>query len=215
MKQHFLLNEQETNRTKGMFSSTTGEVYSSNADDKTLHEAYLWPFYDAVKAGMGAIMCAMNRVNDEYSCENSDLVNRILKEELGFPGYVYADVGAQYTSEGSFNGGEDNGSEQYWSDEIITAGLANGTFSQARLDDKAIRNIIGYYHANLDNGAQPSISYPTTDRDVRGNHSKIIREVGASSISLLKNVNNALPLKSPKSLAIFGSSAGPVIGGPG
>lgn len=49
---HFLLNEQETNRK----SSGNTEAYSSNADDKTVHETYLFPFYDAVKAGMGAIM---------------------------------------------------------------------------------------------------------------------------------------------------------------
>ena len=49
---HFLLNEQETNRkTQG---STL--AYSAVADDKTLHETYLFPFYDAVKAGMSAVM---------------------------------------------------------------------------------------------------------------------------------------------------------------
>lgn len=67
------------------FSDTNSSIYSSNADDKTIHEAYLWPFYDAVKAGMGAIMCAMNRVNDVYSCENGDILNGLLKTELGFP----------------------------------------------------------------------------------------------------------------------------------
>lgn len=46
---HFLLNEQETNRMGG--------GYSSNADDKTLQEVYLWPFADAVKSGMMAVMC--------------------------------------------------------------------------------------------------------------------------------------------------------------
>ncbi|KAF1974577.1 glycoside hydrolase [Bimuria novae-zelandiae CBS 107.79] len=37
---HFLLNEQETNRTAGLGGSTT-IPYSSNADDKTVHELYL------------------------------------------------------------------------------------------------------------------------------------------------------------------------------
>lgn len=75
---HFLLYEQETDRNNG--------AYSSNADDKTLHEVYLWPFADAVKAGMMAAMCGMNRVNGTRSCEASPLLNGALKTELGFPG---------------------------------------------------------------------------------------------------------------------------------
>lgn len=55
--------------------------YSSNADDKTIHEAYLWPFYDAVKNGMGAVMCAMTEVNGSASCENGDLLMGLLKTE--------------------------------------------------------------------------------------------------------------------------------------
>lgn len=34
---HLLLNEQETNRSSGL-SSTTSDFYTSNADDKTMHE---------------------------------------------------------------------------------------------------------------------------------------------------------------------------------
>lgn len=100
---HFLLNEQETNRQdessgggggggsppSGSPSSGTSKVrrdssvapYSSNADDKTIHEAYLWPIYDGVKAGMGSIMCAMNEVNGSASCEAEDLLMGLLKTE--------------------------------------------------------------------------------------------------------------------------------------
>jgi len=38
-------------------SASTGSApYSSVADDKTLHESYLWSFYDGVKEGLGAVM---------------------------------------------------------------------------------------------------------------------------------------------------------------
>lgn len=161
-------------------------------------------------------MCAMNKVNQTQSCENSQLLNKWLKTELGFPGIVYPDVGGQVTSFGSANGGEDYGSSSYWSDTIIAEGISNGSMTQARLDDMAERNLIAYYYYDLDNGEQPSISYATTiGRDVRTNHSSIIRENGANSIALLKNVNNALPLKAPNSMALFGVSAAGAIGGPG
>lgn len=102
---HLLLNEQETNRSSGL-SATTTSVYSSNADDKTIHELYLWPFADAVRAGVGAIMCAMTKVNGTLSCQNSKLVSGLLKEELGFPGLVMPDVNSQDNSYGSANAGE-------------------------------------------------------------------------------------------------------------
>lgn len=45
------------------------ETISSNIDDKTMHELYLWPFADAVRAGVGSIMCSYNQVNNSYSCQ--------------------------------------------------------------------------------------------------------------------------------------------------
>ena len=55
-----------------------------------MHEVYLWPFQNAVKAGVGAFMCSYNRINGSYGCQNSKNLNGLLKEELGFQGYVSA-----------------------------------------------------------------------------------------------------------------------------
>ncbi|KAK5131956.1 hypothetical protein LTR08_000468 [Meristemomyces frigidus] len=205
---HFLLNEQETNRTS---------PYSSNADDKTIHELYLWPFADGTRAGMGAVMCGMTQVNGTLSCENSDLVGGLLKEQLGFPGMVLPDVNGQATSYKSANAGLDYGSSSYWTTEILEAGIANGSFTQARLDDMAVRNVIGYYFAGLDNGEQPSEADTTEYRNVRAGHAKLIRKVGADSLSLLKNNNTnggGLPLNTPMVISVFGAHAGPCIVGP-
>ncbi|ESZ91513.1 hypothetical protein SBOR_8084 [Sclerotinia borealis F-4128] len=208
---HFVLNEQETNRQA---SGSDVGPYTSNADDKTLHETYLAPFYDGVKNGMGAVMCAMTEVNGTLSCENSDLLMRLLKTELGYPGMVLPDQNGQATAFGSANGGLDYGASSFWSNATITAGLSNGTLSQARFDDMAMRNVMAYYYVNLNNGSQPSYVDSTTYRDVRANHSAIVRENGAASLVLVKNTNDALPLSKPMSMAIFGSHAGPVMAGP-
>lgn len=93
---HYIGNEQETNRNP--FGNV--EAVSDNVDDKTLHELYLWPFANAVHAGSGSIMCSYNRVNNSYSCQNSKLLNGILKTELGFEGFVVSDWGAQRTFHG-------------------------------------------------------------------------------------------------------------------
>ncbi|KUI64586.1 putative beta-glucosidase D [Cytospora mali] len=216
---HFLLNEQETNRDAGngglSSKSTLTKPYSANADDKTAHETYLFSFYDAVKNGMGGIMCAMNQVNNSYSCENQGLLLNLLKTEIGFPGLVLPDVGAQYTAYGSFNGGLDYGSSQYWSNETITEGLANGTITMDRLDDMVIRNVISYYRLNQD------VDYPSQAEtgeyitpDPRKGHAALAREFAANSLVLLKNNKNALPLSSPKKVAIFGWHAGSPTMGP-
>lgn len=54
----------------------------------------------------------------------------------------------------------------------------------------------------------------TRSRDVRANHDIIIRELGAAATVMLKNVNNTLPLKSPKSIGIFGNDASQDTEGP-
>ena len=46
-----------------------------------------WPFANAVKAGVSSVMCSYNRVNGSYGCQNSKMLNGVLKDELGFQGY--------------------------------------------------------------------------------------------------------------------------------
>lgn len=46
--------------------------------------------------------------------------------------------------------------------------------------------------------------------DVRDDHAELIRELGAAGIVLLKNTNNALPLKTPKNVGVFGNDAGDI-----
>jgi beta-glucosidase len=88
---HYIANEQETNRNP----SGNVSAVSSNVDDKTIHELYLWPFADAVHAGAGCIMCSYNRINNSYACQNSKTLNGLSETELGFEGFVVSDWDAQ------------------------------------------------------------------------------------------------------------------------
>lgn len=58
---HLVGNEQETNRNPSIISFQ--QSVSSNIDDRTMHELYLWPFQDAVKAGAASVMCSYQKVN--------------------------------------------------------------------------------------------------------------------------------------------------------
>lgn len=42
---------------------------SSNIDDRTLHELYAWPFAEAIRAGVGAVMMSYNEVR--WSCHHA------------------------------------------------------------------------------------------------------------------------------------------------
>lgn len=86
---HFIGNEQETHRefATGPDGSVVPPI-SSNIDDRTTHEVYLWPFAESVRAGVASVMCSYNRLNGTGACENDAALNAILKEELAFQGYV-------------------------------------------------------------------------------------------------------------------------------
>jgi len=64
---HFIGYEQEhfrqSTESDGYGYNITQSV-SSNIDDVTMHELYLWPFADAVRAGTAAFMCSYNQVSD-------------------------------------------------------------------------------------------------------------------------------------------------------
>ena len=67
-------------------------------DDQTLHEVYVAPFVEAVKAGVSSIMCSYNRINGSFACGNTDTLQTILKDELGFKGFVTSDWGAVHSA---------------------------------------------------------------------------------------------------------------------
>ena len=60
------VNEQEIQRNPSVVNGTAIDAISSNVDDKTMHETYLWPFANAVRAGTASIMCSYNRINGSY-----------------------------------------------------------------------------------------------------------------------------------------------------
>ncbi|KAF7948999.1 hypothetical protein EAE96_008176 [Botrytis aclada] len=242
---HFIGNEQEHFRQSGEsqgFGLNITESSSSNIDDVTMHETYLWPFADAVRAGVGSIMCSYNQVNNSYACQNSKMLNNLLKDELGFQGFVMTDWQAQHTGAASAVAGLDmtmpgdtlfNSGESFWGTNLTLA-VINGTVPEWRIDDMAMRIMAAYFKVGLTLD-EPEINFSswTLDTygplhyaagkdvqqinwhvDVRGDHAKLIRDIGARSTVLLKNTNNALPLSKPKFLAVIGEDAGPSPYGP-
>ncbi|KAH7355787.1 beta-glucosidase-like protein [Pyrenochaeta sp. MPI-SDFR-AT-0127] len=205
---HWLFQEQEYRRRPG----SEGEAVSSNVDDRTLHELYAWPFMDALREGAASLMCSYQRANNSYGCQNSKLLNGVLKTELGFEGFVVSDWDAQHAGVASANAGLDvvMPVAKFWGDNLTEA-VNNGSVTTARLDDMNARLLAAYFYLNQDEGFPKSSVYPYNVKhdivDVREDHASLIREIGAAGTVLVKNVNNTLPLKSPRFLNIYGYDA--------
>ncbi|KAF2455846.1 beta-glucosidase 1 [Lineolata rhizophorae] len=236
---HYIMNEQEHFRQAPEavdYGYNISESLSSNIDDTTLHETYLWPFADAVRAGTGAIMCSYNQINNSYGCQNSHLMNYILKGELGFQGFVMSDWQAQHSGVGSALAGLDmsmpgdtlfNTGNTFWGTNL-TLSVLNGTVPEWRLDDMATRIMAAYYFVGRDRTSIPAnfnawtldtmgFEHPAAEADyglvnqhvdVRANHARTIREHAARSTVLMKN-SGVLPLSGEeKFTAVFGDNAG-------
>jgi beta-glucosidase len=69
--------------------------FDAKVSQKDLFETYLWAFRYCIKnANPAAVMGAYNAINGEPCCGSSYLLKTILREELGFRGYVVSDCGA-------------------------------------------------------------------------------------------------------------------------
>lgn len=67
--------------------------FDAKISPKDLRESYLPAFEALVRAGVGGVMGAYNRVNGEPACANTALM-KILREEWGFEGYFVSDCWA-------------------------------------------------------------------------------------------------------------------------
>ncbi|KAF5577600.1 glycoside hydrolase family 3 [Fusarium pseudocircinatum] len=208
---HFIANEQETNRNPSTFGMGNASV-TANLDDRTMHELYLWPFQDLVKAGVGSVMCSYNRINGSHGCQNSYTQNGLLKTELGFQGFVITDAGALHSGVSSANAGADVTTpfNEMWGSNLTEA-IANGTIKESRLDDMVTRIVASWFKYGE---FEPGTGIPV---DVTKPH-KVVSSISHDSrdtifqgavegIVLVKNYNNTLPLKKPKVLSLFGYDA--------
>ena len=158
---HYVLNEQEHFRKS--FEWGLPHALSSNIDDRTLHELYLWPFSESIKAGVASVMCSYNLVNNSYACGNSKLLNGILKDELGFQGFVQSDWLAQRSGVASALSGLDMsmpGDGLHWKDGkalwggLLTQAVLNGSLPLERLNDMVTRTVAAWYQLGQDNQTQ-------------------------------------------------------------
>lgn len=179
-----------------------------NVDERTLHEIYLPAFEAAVQQGqVGAVMCAYNKVNTFYACEQPSLLKEVLKQNWGFLGFVMSDWQATQSTVQAANAGLDmqmpGGS--YFGASLKSA-INNGQVSIATLNDHVHRILRTMFVFGLFD-RQPTGS---PDNNVATQvHAQLARQVAEQGTVLLKNDQSTLPLDTSKikTIAVIGADA--------
>lgn len=200
---HFALNDQESGR--GVLDARITEAGARESD--------LLAFEIGIRRGQpGSVMCSYNRVNGDYACENDWLLNRVLKRDWGFRGWVMSDWGGVHNLEKAVRSGLDQQSPQ---DEDFFAGLVDATrkgeISKVRVRDMAFRIV----RSMIAVGAIDNPAAPGGKIDREGNIAVARTQAEAGAV-LLKN-EGLLPLQGKRRIVVIGGYAdiGVLLGGGG
>lgn len=194
---HFALNDQEHLRLTA--DSWIGEAAARESD--------LLAFEIAIERGQpGSVMCSYNLVNGDYGCDNDWLLNRVLKRDWGYKGWVMSDWGAVHRLDAVLHGLDQQSGEQLdkqvWFDKRLTDAIAAGTVPQARVDDMAHRILRSMFANGLfDNPPVKGL----VDFEA---HGAIAQKEAENGIVLLQNDGNILPLVAgARRIAVIGGHA--------
>jgi beta-glucosidase len=204
---HYALNDQESERT------SLDVTISAEA----MRQSDLLAFEIAMEKGKpGSVMCSYNLINGRWGCENDYLLNKVLKADWGFKGFVMSDWGAVHSTADAANDGLDEftgfccaGDKPWFAPSVMKAAIESGAIPMRRIDDMARRILWALF-------AKGAVDDPVKPRpiDYEAN-AHISQNAAEQSIVLLKNDGDLLPLRGVKSLAVIGGNAdrGVIAGG--
>ena len=193
---HYALNAQETQQS----------AIGVNISEAAARESDLLAFEIAIDRGNpGAVMCAYNRFNGPFSCSSDFLLNKVLKQDWGYRGFVMSDWGANHSTADALAGldresGEEFDSQIFFGAPLMALDGKDAAYT-ARITDmnqRILRSMIANHL--LDD--PPVIGTP----DIARGEAAARAEEAAGAV-LLRN-NGILPLlKTAKRIAVIGGYA--------
>lgn len=190
-----------------------GNVLSS--DEAQLRAIHLAPYYDAIEAGVDTIMISYSSINSEKMHGSSYWIQDVLKDEMGFEGFIISDWNAIHQLPGSFreqiiasiNAGVDMLMEPTdWKAamEIIFDATLDGDIARTRVDDAVRRILTVKYNRGLLDDPLYQINQSELHHQ---EHQDLARQAVRESLVLLKNENNSLPLEKSDTIYITGPAS--------
>ena len=200
---HYAMNDQESGRN----------AVNVNIDKRSMRESDLLAFEIGLReSDAAAVMCAYNRVNGDYACENKYLLTDVLKKDWNFKGFIVSDwQGTHSTAKASAAGLDHEEPGQIFYGDAMKAAVQSGTVPMAEVDDHVHRILRSMFATGvIDDPPVKSVV------DVEGGF-EIAQKIEERSIVLLRNERSQLPLDASKvaSIAVIGahSDVGMISGG--
>jgi beta-glucosidase len=192
----------------------------TQVDEATLRRIHLPPYVAAVKAGVGSIMVSYSMWNGVRASASRRLLTEILKDELGFEGFLISDYYAirqidkdyRVAVAQSINAGMDMAMEPARYGvfiETLKGLVADGTVPMARIDDAVTRILRVKWAMGLMDARRSQLA----DRKLHKSfgsaaHRKVARQAVRESLVLLKNDGRTLPISArAKRIHIAGRAA--------
>ncbi|WP_406240628.1 glycoside hydrolase family 3 N-terminal domain-containing protein [Streptomyces anulatus] len=208
-------------------SSTTGSYTVDQGVTEVTREeleaVHLSPFEESVERGVGTVMpsySSLDVLGDDKGPvkmhANAEMINGVLKDRMGFEGFVISDwqaidqIPGDYASDvvTSINAGLDmirvpTAYQDFT--KTLKEEVAAGRIAQARIDDAVARILTQKFRLGL--FEKPYADTTHLEEVGSAEHRAVAREAVAKSQVLLKNDGAVLPLRTDQKVYVAGSNA--------
>jgi beta-glucosidase len=196
--------------------------FNVNASPYDLEDTYLPAFRATIVDGHAdSIMCAYNAIDGAPACASTLLLEKTLRQDWGFQGFVTSDCGAVGDISSGHHFAPDNehgsalavkaGTDTTCGSEYVALVKAvhDGLIKEAQIDADLKRLFIARFRLGMfDPPASVSFNQIPLSEDDSPEHRQLALTAARESMVLLKNQNDVLPLKSNvKTLAVIGPNA--------
>ncbi len=185
-----------------------------------MYNEYLPPYKAAIEAGVGSVMSSFNEIDGVPATGNKWLLTDLLRKQWGFKGFVVSDYTSvnemiahgmgdlQTVSALSLNAGLDMDMVGEGFLTTTKKSLAEGKVTQKQIDDACRRILEAKYKLGLFDDPFRYINEERMKQEVlTAERRKQAREIAAHTFVLLKNNNQALPLKKSGTIGLIGPLA--------
>ena len=190
------------------------------ASEKALFDIHAQGYVGGLTAGAQSVMASFNSWNGEKLHGHKYLLTDVLKDQMGFDGFVVGDWNGHGQVEGcnnedcaqAINAGLDifmvpNDWKALYNNTLTQ--VNNGTIPMSRIDDAVRRILRVKVRAGLFDKPSPAHRPLSGDRSLIGKeaHREVAAQAVRESLVLLKNKNRTLPLSANKNILVAGDGA--------